>query len=57
VYDKTALRTLITMAGANAFGGVESFPRMISELGLRLERFKGRVEILVIEHAAQPSVN
>jgi uncharacterized protein (TIGR03435 family) len=35
----------------------DSFLRLISELGLKLERAKGPVEIFVIDHAAKPSPN
>ena len=35
----------------------DSFLRFIPELGLKLERGKGPVEIFVIDHAAKPSPN
>jgi uncharacterized protein (TIGR03435 family) len=35
----------------------DSFLRFIPEMGLKLERGKGPVEILVIDHAARPSPN
>ena len=35
----------------------DSFLRLIPELGLRLERSKGPVEIFVIDHAGKPSPN
>jgi uncharacterized protein (TIGR03435 family) len=35
----------------------DSFQRLIPELGLKLERSKGPVETLVIDHAAKPSPN
>jgi len=35
----------------------DSFLRLIPELGLKLERSKGPVEIFVIDHAAKPSPN
>ena len=35
----------------------DSFLRLIPELGLKLERAKGPVEIFVIDHAAKPSPN
>jgi uncharacterized protein (TIGR03435 family) len=35
----------------------DSFLRLIPELGLKLERSKGPVEIFVIDHAAKPSSN
>jgi uncharacterized protein (TIGR03435 family) len=35
----------------------DSFLRFIPELGLKLERSKGSVEIFVIDHAAKPSPN
>ena len=35
----------------------DSFLRLIPELGLKLERSKGSVEIFVIDHAAKPSPN
>jgi uncharacterized protein (TIGR03435 family) len=35
----------------------ESFLRMITQLGLKLDRSQGPVEILVIEQAQKPSAN
>ena len=35
----------------------ESFLRLLPELGLKLERSKGSIEIFVIDHAAKPSPN
>jgi uncharacterized protein (TIGR03435 family) len=35
----------------------DSFLRLIPELGLKLERARGPVEILVIDHAARPTPN
>jgi len=35
----------------------ESFLRFLPEMGLKLERSKGPVEVLVIDHAARPSAN
>jgi uncharacterized protein (TIGR03435 family) len=35
----------------------DSFLRFVPELGLKLERGKGPVEVFVIDHAARPSPN
>ena len=35
----------------------DSFLSYVTELGLKLERAKGPVEIFVIDHAAKPSPN
>ena len=41
----------------NYSDNTDSFLRLIPELGLKLERTKGPVEIFVIDHAAKPSPN
>ena len=41
----------------NYSDNTDSFLRLIPELGLKLERSKGSVEIFVIDHAAKPSPN
>lgn len=63
VVDRTELPGLfdykqpVPDADPNYTDNSQSFLRIVSKLGLKLERSKGQVEVLVIDHAAKPSAN
>jgi uncharacterized protein (TIGR03435 family) len=63
VVDRTALsgtfdyRQSVPDLEPNYSDNSESFLHMISEVGLKLERTRGSVEMFVIDSAAKPSPN
>lgn len=65
VEDRTGLkgqfnyrqRTPLAETDATTTDNTDSFLRLIPEMGLKLERRKGTVEMLVIDHAEKPSGN
>jgi uncharacterized protein (TIGR03435 family) len=63
VLDRTGLsgyfeyRQPVADAEPNYSDNTDSFLRLLSEMGLRLQRRKGAVEKLVIDSASRPSAN
>ncbi|HWD99823.1 MAG TPA: TIGR03435 family protein [Bryobacteraceae bacterium] len=63
VIDRTGLSGLfdyrqpVADAEPNYIDNTDSFLRFLTELGIRLKRAKGAVEMLVIDSASRPSAN